>query len=194
MMRLFVALSLPVDVRARLAALQTGLAGARWIDAPRMHLTLRFIGEVPEVDARDMDFALQGIHAPAFDVTLDGVGYFERRGLVHAVWARIARNEALSHLQAKVESAMVRCGLEPEGRKFTPHITLARLKDVPAHNIGPWMQHAHGVGAPVGSSSFHVDGFVLYQSFRSRNGAKYEPLAEYPLLEPIEGASETRTG
>jgi len=120
MMRLFVALALPDDVRERLHAVQSGLVGGRWIDPANMHLTLRFIGEVTEPDAHDLDLALSGVHAPAFDLSFSGIGHFGRRGNVHSVWARAEKSSALGHLQSKIESVVVRSGMEPEQRKFTP--------------------------------------------------------------------------
>ena len=81
MMRLFVAIPLPVDVRAQLATLQSGLSNARWIDGANMHLTMRFIGEVPEPDAREIDSVLSEIVEPAIPIELNGIGYFDRRFL-----------------------------------------------------------------------------------------------------------------
>lgn len=182
MMRLFVALTLPADIRARLSTVQSGLSGARWIDAESMHLTLRFIGEIAEPDAQDMTHALSEIHAPAFDLTLAGIGHFDRRGMVHSVWARAERSPALLHLQAKIESVVVRNGGQAEKRKFTPHVTLARLKDTPVERIGPWLESTGDLQAP----SFVVNEFVLFQSKLGHGGARYLELATYPLIETFE--------
>lgn len=180
MMRLFVALPLPVDVRACLNAVQSGLPGGRWIDPQNMHLTLRFIGDVQEPDARDLSLALSEIHAPSFDLALSGIGYFDRRGNVHSVWARAEKSEGLSHLQSKIESVVVRSGYAPEQRKFTPHVTLARLKDTPLERIGPWLEDA----GPLRIQSFPVTEFTLFQSQLGHGGAKYTELVAYPLPEP----------
>jgi len=177
MMRLFVALPLPVDVRARLGALQSGLAGARWIDQGLMHVTLRFIGEVSENDARDLVDALDGIDFPAFDISLGEVGFFDRRGVAHTLWAGVQRDEALMRLQAKIESAVVRSGQPRETRKFSPHVTIARLREVPVERLGHWLEEL----GPVSQTPFTADRFVLYQSFRGHEGANYHPLAEYEL-------------
>lgn len=183
MIRLFVALPIPVDVRARLKAVQSGLAGGRWIDPENMHLTLRFIGDMLEPDARDLGMALSEIHVPAFELTLSGIGHFDKRGFVHSVWARAEKSEALLHLQSKIESVVVRAGARVETRKFTPHVTLARLKDTPLERIGPWLETQGALSVP----SFPVGEFVLYQSERGHGGARYTPLAEYPLLEAMGG-------
>lgn len=181
-MRLFIALPLPVDVRARLAALQGGLAGASWIDGDAMHITLRFLGDVSEPDARDVGSALAEIYDPTFDLNISGIGYFERRGLVHTVWARVEKSDALLHLHSKIESAVVRCGFDPEQRKFAPHVTLARMKGTPAERIGPWLESSGVAVAPP----FGAHNSTLYQSERGHGGARYTPLSEYELFTPLD--------
>ena len=181
MIRLFVAMSLPVDVRIQLTSLQSGLAGARWIDSSSMHLTLRFIGNIAEPEVQDIGQALSDIHAPAFDLSMSGIGYFERRGYVHSVWARVEKTDPLMHLQSKIESAMVRCGCDPETRKYTPHVTLGRLKDTPVERIGPWLENSGAAVVPP----FGVEGFTLFQSERGHGGAKYTALEEYDLVSPV---------
>jgi len=179
MMRLFVALPVPLDIRARLGALQSGLAGARWIDQDLMHITLRFIGEVAERDADDIIDTLSTIQMPAFEMSLSNLGYFERRGDPHTLWAGITKTEVLTRLHAKVESAVVRSGQAREGRKFLPHITIGRLRDVPVDRLGHWLETA----LPLSQDLFDVDRFVLYQSFRGHGAARYQPLAEFPLIQ-----------
>ncbi len=99
-MRLFVALALPDDVRVRLAGLRGGLKGARWVAPENFHLSLRFIGEVAGGEDRDIAHALNTISSPAFDLSLSGLGAFDRRGRVHAVWAGVEKSDALARLRA----------------------------------------------------------------------------------------------
>src|ERR1700722_13094328 len=106
MLRLFVGIGLTPELRLRLSTLCNGVPGARWVDAGNLHVTLRFIGEVDEGAASDIDEALQQIRAPRFSLALAGVGHFGMRML----WAGVDRNPALFHLQDKVESAIVRLG------------------------------------------------------------------------------------
>lgn len=177
MIRLFVAIDFPDDVRERLAGLAGGVPGARWTDPSSLHLTLRFIGEVPDDTADDVDAVLSDIEAPGFDLTLGGVGMFGSNRSPRVLWAGVGRSEPLMHLQGKVESALVRCGLPAEERKFSPHVTLARLKDAPRERIGRFLEE-HGL---FHAGAFRVDHFTLYRSLLGKGGAVYEALRKYPL-------------
>jgi 2'-5' RNA ligase len=177
MLRLFVAIELPERIRERLALLCGGVPGARWLSPETMHLTLRFIGEVQEAALGDIDAALSGVHAPAFPLSLDGIGNFGNGGRPRAIWAGVARNPALEHLHGKIESALVRSGLPPEGRKFTPHVTLARVKSAKSGRVGEFVA-AHN---PFQTEPFQVTEFTLFSSFLSHSGAIHTAEAVYPL-------------
>jgi len=178
MIRLFVALELPSDVRERLSGLQGGVAGARWTTQEQMHLTLRFIGEVDENVGHDIDDALAGIRAPTFALELAGVGEFGGKN-PRALWAGVRANESLAHLQKKVETALQRIGLAAETRKFAPHVSLARLKSPPRDKVAQFLAH----NALFASGSFPVDHFVLFSSHLSHNGAIYHAERTYRLAE-----------
>lgn len=177
MIRLFVALDFPADVRGRLAGLGGGVPGARWTEADSLHLTLRFIGEVADDTAADIDEALAEIAAPGFDLVLDGVGVYGSARNARILWAGVERSEPLMHLQGKVESALVRCGLAPEERKFSPHVTLARLKDAPQERIGRFLAERGLFRA----GPMRIDHFTLYRSLLGKGGAVYEALRGYRL-------------
>ena len=177
MLRLFVALDLTEEIRRRLAGLAGGVPGARWTEPENLHLTLRFIGEVPEDQAMDIDAALAEVRAPAFPLILDGVGVFGSARRARVLWAGVERSEALAHLQAKVESALVRCGLPADERKFSPHITQPRLKDAPADRIGRFLSDRGLFRA----GPMPVEHVTLYRSHLGNGGAVYEALREYPL-------------
>ena len=177
-MRLFVGIPLPEDVRARLGELKGGLLGARWVEPENLHLSLRFIGEVPGGDEADIDEALATIEAPGFPLALSELGFFDRRRRVHAVWAGIGMSEPMVRLRAKVEQTLVRLGHEPEHRKFKPHVTLARMKNGSAADVSRYLEAHNGfsTGGP-----FDVDCFTLYRSHLGHGGAHYEALADYGL-------------
>lgn len=174
-MRLFVGLDLPQDVRQHLAATRTGMNGARWVALENFHITLRFIGEVDRHQAADLDAALDDILAPAFDLTLRGVGKFATRGRLRAVWAGVEPSAALAHLHDKVERACVIAGFQSEQRKFKPHVTLARFKGAPEQVAGGFLEdHAGFVSRDVA-----VARFTLFESTLGHEGAHYTALRTY---------------
>ena len=179
-MRLFIAILLPAPVREVLSELHSGLPGARWVEPEAQHLTLRFMGEVDAGEAEDIDAALTAIHVPAFDLAISGIGSFQSRRRVRSLWVGLGRSEPLERLQGKAESAVVRAGFEPERRKFKPHITLARLKNIPVYHVGAYME-TYGTFA---MAPFAVTGFTLVRSYLNRDGPHYETLAKYPLHGP----------
>ena len=127
-MRLFVGLELPWELRQRVAMLPAGgIPSARWVPPENYHVTLRFIGEAPRHLADEIDHALAALKAPSFALTLAGIGTFAKGGRSQSLWLGVARSEPLERLQSKIETALQRCGLEPERRRFQPHVTLARL-------------------------------------------------------------------
>lgn len=177
MIRLFVGLELPDGIRARLAGLGGGVPGARWIPSENYHVTLRFIGEVDEGRAEDIDAILSRVRAPVFDMRIAGVGAFGRNHQVHTLWAGIADAPEIKQLHDKIDRAVMRAGLPPDRRKFMPHVTLARLHAAPVDRVEGFKAH----NALFSAGPFRVDSFVLFSSLLSRNGAIYRPEAEYPL-------------
>lgn len=176
-MRVFLGLDLPDDLGPALRAHQCGLVDARWVARENLHVTLRFIGETNPADLEDLGLALDSLRAPAFSLTLRGLGSFDKGGKVNAVWAGVDGDPALTHLQQKLESLVVREGFPPEPRKFVPHVTLARLKRTPDYVVAQWL----GQQPPLGPLSFDVDRVVLYRSHLSDGGAHYERLAAFDL-------------
>jgi len=180
MLRLFVGLTLPDGVIARLNIMCAGLPGASWTPPSNMHITLRFIGEVEEHVAEEIDAMLARIAAPAFSLELAGVGTFGEGSKARSLWAAAQPSPELNHLQAKVESALVRAGLPPEGRKFTPHVTLARLAHTP-----PARLHAFIAGnAPFQAGPFEVNHITLFESLLGKGSPVYIPQADYQLFVP----------
>jgi len=176
MHRLFVAIRPPEHVLARLLAAMGGVGGARWQSEDQLHLTLRFIGEVDRHRAEDVDAALGGVHHPAFEVALAGVGSFERRGEPTTLWAAVAPQEPLKTLHNKVDQAIARAGIEPDRRAFAPHITLARLPRG-ARPVGSFLEAAGSLASPP----FRVEEFCLYESRLTPEGADYSVIERYSL-------------
>jgi len=176
-MRLFVAIDLPENVKESLARLCCGLPGARWVKPEQLHLTLRFIGEVDGGVFQDILVGLAEVKGESFTIQLDGVGFFPPRGKPRVVWVGLKRSEQLLQLRSRIESRLVALGLEPEGRKFSPHITLARLKNTQPAKVGRFLEN-HNLFL---SSPFSVQEFFLYSSRLGRNGALHRVEAGYFL-------------
>jgi 2'-5' RNA ligase len=176
MPRLFTALEIPAEVGRSLAMLRGGLPGARWIDPENYHLTLRFIGDIDDGLAREIAFMLGNVNRLSFELRLDGLTSFGGRR-PRAVVAIAARTQQLFELQAEHERLMQRVGLEPEGRKYTPHVTLARLRDASSHDVADYLATRH----PFRPAPFRVSRFVLYSSRASVGGGPYVIEAAYPL-------------
>ena len=103
MIRLFVGIPMPAGIRMRLSLMASGLPGARWTGEEFYHLTLRYIGEVDNGTADDIDAVLGHINVEPFDITLSGIGYFGKAKSARAVWAGVERNDTLIRLQHKIE-------------------------------------------------------------------------------------------
>lgn len=177
-MRLFVGIALPEDVRFRLSLLCSGIPKVRWVPVENFHVTLRFIGEVDGGVMQDIDASLAGIRAPRFQVGLGGVGHFGSGGNVRIIWAGVEKLPALQHLRDKVESAVVRAGLPPEGQKFNPHITLGRPKSAPPTAK---LQEYLAYNNLFRTQPFEVTHFTLYQSFTGGEGSIYRAERSYEL-------------
>jgi RNA 2',3'-cyclic 3'-phosphodiesterase len=176
MLRLFVCVEFPPELKLRLSLLQTGLPGARWVDPGNLHLTMRFIGAIGEDVAADVDEALAGLKARPFALQLAGIGVFGGNR-PHALWVGVERGPELVKLRDKIELALIRVGLPPEQRKFAPHVSLARLRDPEPEMLGQFLAgHARFRAEPL-----PVEHFSLIASFPTKAGSVYEDQADYPL-------------
>ena len=176
MPRIFTGLEIPENVAQSLAMLRGGLPGARWIDPENYHLTLRFIGDVDDDTAHEVASLLGRVRRPALELRFEALSAFGGRR-PRAVIAALAQTPALMELQAEHERLMQRVGLEPEGRKFTPHVTLARLRDSSSRQVADYLATRPFL-APL---SFRVSRFVLFSARASVGGGPYVVEAAYPL-------------
>lgn len=159
--------------------LRGGISGARWIDAENYHITLRFIGDVDERMASEAADVLDEIRRPSFAVTLEGLSWFGF-DKPRAIVAKIKPTAALVELQADQERRLRRIGLEPEPRKFTPHITLARLRSPSPHAVADYLS----VRGYFPSRQFEATRFVLFSARELSGGGPYLIEAAYGLREP----------
>jgi 2'-5' RNA ligase len=176
MPRLFTGLEIPQPLCDALSLLRGGLPGARWIDPENYHLTLRFIGDVDDDVAQEVAWMLGKVRRRDFDLRLDGLSSFGGRK-PRALVAAVAPSPSVMELQAEQERLMQRVGLEPEGRKYTPHVTLARLRDSSSFEVAEYLSARGAFRAPP----FTVSRFVLFSSRASVGGGPYVVEAAYPL-------------
>jgi RNA 2',3'-cyclic 3'-phosphodiesterase len=180
MPRLFTGLEIPADTARMLMLHRGGIIGARWIEPSDFHITLRFLGDVDRHVARDAAALLDDIHpAGPITVTLDGLSAFGG-DKPRAVFASVRPGRELSQLQGDHERLMRQIGLAPESRKFIPHVTLARMKDVSPMEVAHYLS-THAIVHPI---SFTASRFVLYSSRASTGGGPYVIEAAYPFAQP----------
>jgi 2'-5' RNA ligase len=176
MPRLFTGLEVPKEIGQSLSMLRGGLPGARWIDPENYHITLRFIGDIDDRLAHDIALLLDGVKRRGFDVRFEELAAFGGRK-PRAVIAAVDPVSPLVELQAEQERLMQRVGLEPEGRKYTPHVTLARLRDASSRDVADYLS----TRGPLFGSSFRASRFVLFSARASVGGGPYVIEADYPL-------------
>jgi 2'-5' RNA ligase len=178
--RLFSAFEVPPDVAARLAFFRGGLFGAKWVEPEDYHITLRFFGDIDPRTAQAIDedlLATEGFfRGRAFRLDLDEISVFggqQPRALI----ARVKSDAGLRRLQAAHETIARRNGLPPETRKFTPHVTLARLRGVEPQAVGAWLSER---AYPL-ALSFDAPRVALFSSRDSVGGGPYRVEAVYPF-------------
>jgi 2'-5' RNA ligase len=176
MPRLFSAIEIPGAIAQRLTLVRAGLNGSRWIDPANYHLTLRFIGDVDGVTAREFTHSLGDILAAPFELRLEGLGSFGGHK-PRQIFAGIAQSEVLETLQRAHERAARAAGLPPEPRNFKPHVTMARLKGASSEAVAAYLERQGGFS----SEPFEVNRFVLFSSRASVGGGPYVVEAAYPL-------------
>jgi RNA 2',3'-cyclic 3'-phosphodiesterase len=180
-MRVFIAIDLPNEVRDRLREVQHELRSltnsVRWVAPESIHITLKFVGQVPEKRIEDIDTALRGLTWKAFTVTVRGVGFFPGTRSPRVFWAGMEA-PTMKGLAEHLDTRMERLGFDKEKRAFRPHITLARAKESRIDSslvLGATQYEEHNFG------SFTADRVFLFQSTLKPSGAVYEKLKEYLL-------------
>ena len=176
MPRLFTALEIPSPLAFSLSLLRGGLPGARWVDPENYHITLRFIGDIDQRTADEVGGALMRVDKQPFELMLAGLDALGGNK-PHSIVAAVKPSPALRDLQAEHERIIQRIGLEPERRKFRPHVTLARIKGVSEADAAIYLALRGDFRTPP----FPVGRFVLLSSRDSRGGGPYVMEEAYPL-------------
>ena len=176
MPRLFTGVTVPDDVGESLANLRGGISGARWTDAESYHITLRFIGDIDGSTARELADALVDVRFPSFELQLKGINVFGGHN-PHTLYAGIAESAELKRLNGVHERLVQVLGLPPEHRKFSPHVTLARLREPDPLSLQRYLASEN----LFRSRPFQVSHFVLFSSRPSRGGGPYAVEEAYEL-------------
>lgn len=185
-MRLFVAVEMPDRVGEALSVLQRPIDGARWVSRENLHLTLRFIGDADDTGAEDLDRGLAALAGPGFDLHVQGIGTFGSDCRIRALWAGVVPAAGLLALQETVERAAQGAGFEASGRKYVPHVTLARMDwgqrgRRSGIRMGPQLDAFMAAHAGLDVPAFPVTSFVLMSSVLTRDSPFYTVEARYPL-------------
>ncbi len=178
MIRAFVALPLPEEVRSRLAVAQFLLPLPRKLPPESLHITLAFLGDQPEAVLEEVHLALSALRLPPPGLSLRGFGIFggDRPRSFHAL---VVPDPGLERLHARILRACTLAGAAPEARRFVPHVTLGRFRRGLADAMRLERAVAEGVGFAAGP--WQADRFVLYRSDPGAEGPRYGELASYPL-------------
>lgn len=180
-MRLFVALDLEPalagDLGAALAPYRARAPRARWVRVENFHLTLKFIGSWEPRREDDLVASLAAVEAEAFPLELVGLGVFPNPRQPRQLWSGVAEPGPVEAMAAAVERACAACGIAPEARPFTPHLTLARAAAPTALRplVALLSREAPRWGREV------VRAFHLYQSQTLPRGPVYSRRASFPL-------------
>lgn len=177
MNRLFVAIDLPEDLKDELVGIAFGVPGARWVDPDTLHLTLRFLGEVNGTVARDLGTRLDKLKIEPFTLRLADIGFFPPRGPAENLWVGVEKSEPLEHLRKSVDQNATRLGIEPDRRKWVPHVTLARLDEAPESRLARFAAEHSLYKSPP----FEVGAITLYSSRLLTTGAVYQREAVFVL-------------
>lgn len=188
MPRLFTALEIPRDAALSLSLLRGGLPGARWMDVENYHMTLRFIGDIEGHVADEIAGALDRVRRPSFSLTLSGVGAFGSKK-PHSVYAGTAASPDLNALQGEIDRICQRLGIAPDPRRFTPHVTLARLR----HSNPIDVAHYLSARGNFAAAPFRVGRFVLMSSRDSVGGGPYVIEETWPLAGDARASSLSAT-
>jgi 2'-5' RNA ligase len=171
-----VAVDLPAAVRPRLSSIAGGIGG-RATPEDQIHVTIRFLGSIAERVFEQVRSELECVSVPEFECRVEGVGCFPPRGAPRVLWAGLRPAEPFLLLEGEISSALARIGIAREERPFSPHATLARLRDARPGDARDFLEQ----NAAHSSETFPVSEFVLYSSELTPQGARHTVEKRYPL-------------
>ncbi len=178
MIRLFVAIDIPETIRREVEGMGRSIPNARAVPVDQLHLTLKFIGEVEGSRLLDIQDALREIILPKLSLSLKGVGIFPPRGAPRILWAGVEPAERTIALRNSIERSLGAINIPRDKKKYTPHLTLARLRNCPIHHLQQFLAG----NAFFQTSEFPVEFFHLYRSQLTPKGALHTLESSYSLI------------
>lgn len=182
-MRLFTALDISEEARAALVAMMDGFRPAapfRWSPPDNLHITTKFIGDWPPERYDDLRKALTCIPCVGpIEISISGLGWFPNPHIPRVLFAGIAASAGLAELHRRTDAACASIGIVPETKKFSPHLTLARIKS--AEGVAEARRRIAAL-PPADFGRFTARQFYLYESVPGPHGSEYAKLEEFPLL------------
>jgi 2'-5' RNA ligase len=179
-MRIFIALDIPVEIRARLSEYmerERALAPeARWARVEGLHVTLKFIGHVDDAVVEQIKAALASIKAVPFEVKFTDVGFFPNPNAARVFWAGVDGGDHLPRLASTIDAALEKLGFPRETKPYHPHLTLARTSSRPLRELKPLL-----TDPPPQFGTMTAREFFLYQSQPQKGGSKYTKLERFGL-------------
>jgi 2'-5' RNA ligase len=177
MIRLFIALDVPVDLRAQLEKLPRKGLDAKWSHGGDFHITIRFLGDIESARVPEIEEALVKIRSPSFGVEVRGLSHFDnkKQSVLHVAVQSVRRME---NLCADVSEALTPLGFDFGSRPFIPHVTVARVKGRGSALDDYTARHGHLVAARWQAAAFHL----MRSAPPDRAGRRYTILHTYPLL------------
>lgn len=176
-MRLFVAIPLPEAVKNLIARSYRSFPRVKWVRPEQLHLTLRFIGEVPQKQLPSLASALAQVTVPAFNLQTDECGFFPNERRPQVFWLGLVPAPELLQMQAEIEKTLVSTGLPGETRPFMPHLTLLRFKDRPRQELLTKLSQTF---TELPQQRFLCSGFNLYSSLLTPTGAIHNVESVFP--------------
>lgn len=183
-MRVFIALDIPVEIRARMTEYMDRARllapGARWARREGLHVTLKFVGQVTDARVEEIKSALRSVKTAPFAVKFASVGFFPNPKAARVFWIGVDGGEALPRLASAVDAALAQLGIVREEKAYHPHLTLARASSHPLRELQSLLQE----GPPEDETRFGTmtaREFFLYQSQPQRGGSKYTKLERFGL-------------
>lgn len=184
-MRCFVSIDLTPDLREQVATIQDAFddaAGLSFTDPAQAHVTMKFLGDVPDDRADDVSEsiadAVDSTNITPFEASFEGLGVFPSLDYISVLWLGVDEgSRELTRLHEAIDDALADEGFDPEDHDFTPHVTLARMTDARGKNrVVDRVQHTHPA-----AGTMDVTELSLTQSTLTDDGAVHETYDTYPL-------------